>query len=104
MGGKLWALKSRLEVPLAYVRGARHRSRVHSQGALPWHPGRRYLSARRHHGGDVETAWRLGFLGWHAPEKAVIIESADERYARLVVEVEDPYATAALITRALGPH
>ena len=37
------------------------------------------------------------------PEKAIIIELADERYARLVVEVEDPSATVALITRALGP-
>ena len=43
------------------------------------------------------------FWDVHDPEKAIIIELADERYARLVVEVEDPSATVALITRALGP-
>jgi hypothetical protein len=35
------------------------------------------------------------------PERAVIIHLADERFARLVVEVNDPEASAATIRRAI---
>jgi hypothetical protein len=35
------------------------------------------------------------------PEQAVIIHLDDERYARLVIEVDDPWATAATINQAL---
>lgn len=36
------------------------------------------------------------------PEQAVIIHLADERHARLVIEVDDPWATAASINQALA--
>jgi hypothetical protein len=42
------------------------------------------------------------FWDVHDPEKSVVIQLRDERYARLVIEVEDPPATAAAIRRALG--
>jgi uncharacterized protein (DUF1778 family) len=47
----------------------------------------------------------VGLLGRHDPERAVIIHLADERYDRLVVEVDDPWATAASVNQALtvGP-
>lgn len=101
---KLWVLKSRLEVPLAHVRGAgidpdfirRERYRgIRSAGTSM--PGVITAGTWRQHGDWV-------FWDVHDLEKAVIIELADERYARLVVEVEDPYATVAAITQALGPH
>jgi hypothetical protein len=38
----------------------------------------------------------------HDPAKAVVIHLADERYARLVIGVDDPAATVAVIRRARG--
>jgi hypothetical protein len=36
----------------------------------------------------------------HDPEKTVVIRLRDERYARLVIEVEDPEATVARVNEA----
>ena len=36
------------------------------------------------------------------PEKTIVIRLEDERYARLVIEVEDPPTTVAAIERAIG--
>ncbi len=38
----------------------------------------------------------------HDPEKTIVIRLADERYARLVIEVEDPPATVTAIEEAVG--
>jgi hypothetical protein len=42
------------------------------------------------------------FWDVHDPEKTVVIRLKDERYAQLVIEVEDPPATIAAIHEALG--
>lgn len=99
---KLWALKSRLEVPLIHVKGAgidpdfirRERYRGIRTGGTSV-PGVITAGTLRQHGDWV-------FWDVHDPEKAVIIELADERFARLVVQVDDPFATVAVIQRALG--
>ncbi len=98
---KLWALKSRLEIPMAHVRGAgidpdfirNERYKGIRAGGTSM-PGVITAGTFRQHGDWV-------FWDVHEPDKAVIIELADERYARLVVQVDDPYATAAAITKAL---
>jgi hypothetical protein len=38
----------------------------------------------------------------HDPEKTVVIPLEDERYLRLVIEVEDPQATVARVNEAAG--
>ena len=99
---KFWALRSRLEIPLAHVRGAR------IDQAFVSHERYRGLKIAGARVPGVITAGSFRQEGdtvfWdvHHPEKAIIIELADERYARLVMEVEDPSATVALITGALG--
>lgn len=45
---------------------------------------------------------KWAFWDVYNPERAVIIHLADERYARLVIEVDDPWATAASINQALA--
>jgi hypothetical protein len=47
----------------------------------------------------------VAFWDVHDLERALIIDLADERYDRLVIEVDDPRATAAGINQALtvGP-
>jgi hypothetical protein len=42
------------------------------------------------------------FWDVHDPQKTVVIQLRDERYARLVIEVEDPRATAATIQGRSG--
>jgi hypothetical protein len=42
------------------------------------------------------------FWDVHDPEKTVVIQLRDERYAWLVIEVDDPHAMAAAIHKALG--
>jgi hypothetical protein len=99
---RLWAFRSQLEVPLAHVRGVEvdpQRVRVPWSG-LPirdpgsWAPG--VLAA-----GSVRQEGEWAFWDVRDPERAVIIHLDDERFARLVVEVDDPAATAAAIRQAI---
>ncbi|MFD8413716.1 MULTISPECIES: hypothetical protein [unclassified Streptomyces] len=95
---KLWALKSRLEIPLANVRGA-----THDPGIIR---DRKGLRAPGTHLPGVITAGTWHHEGerifWDVrnPEKAIVIELADEHYTRLVVEVDDPRAVVTLIEQA----
>jgi hypothetical protein len=98
---QLWALKSRLEIPLSHVVGAE----VDPELVREWHKG---IRAPGTHVPGVITAgtfYQEGervFWDVHDPEKTVVIQLRDERYARLVIEVEDPRATAAAIQKMLG--
>ena len=93
---RLWALKSRLEIPLSHVVGAE----VDPGLARECHKG---IRAGGTHVPGVITAgtfYQEGervFWDVHDPEKTVVIQLRNERYARLVIEVEDPRATAAAI-------
>ena len=98
---RLWALKSLLEIPLAHVVGAEFNPEV-AQG---WRKGIR--AAGTHVPGVISagTFYQEGervFWDVHDPERTVVIHLKDERYARLVIEVDDPPATAAAIQGALG--
>ncbi|MER5477729.1 hypothetical protein ABT026_12255 [Streptomyces sp. NPDC002734] len=98
---KLWALKSRLEIPLAHVRGATHDPGIaHEPKGVrvggTYFPG--VITAGRFRRDGEWVFWDV-----KNPEKTVVVELADEEsYDRLVVEVEDPRAAVALIEGALG--
>lgn len=97
---KLWALKSRLELPLANVRGA-----TADPGAAKERKGLRTGGA--HVPGVIAAGtFRLDgervFWDIRDGRNAIVIELADERYARLIVEVDDPAASVELIERATG--
>jgi hypothetical protein len=51
--------------------------------------------------GNVREQGQWAFWDVCDPERAIIIHLANERYARLVIEVDDPAATEASIRRAL---
>ncbi len=97
---RLWSLKSRLEIPLAHVVGANHAT----DDADSWLEGFRLgavyvpgvLSAGSVHHQDDRVYWDV-----HDSAKAIAIVLKDDRYARLVVEVDDPAATLAAIAKAL---
>jgi hypothetical protein len=97
---QFFALKSRLEVPLEHIAGV--------EASVPeahqiWHglrmggtnlPG--VITAGRYlqHG-----EW--AFWDVHDPDKAIAIRLHDEHYAKLVIGVDDPAATANAIASAI---
>ncbi|WP_103546134.1 hypothetical protein [Streptomyces sp. SM1] len=97
---KLWTLKSRLEIPLAHVRGATHdpgmaREPKGIRVAGTHFPG--YITAGRFRQGGERLFWDV-----KNPDKAVVVALADGgTYDRLVIEVDDPRATVALIERSI---
>jgi hypothetical protein len=98
---RLWALRSRLEIPLAHVVGAE----IDPESARNWWKGLRGAGTQIPGAISAGTFYHEGdrvFWDVHDPEKTVVIRLSDERYARLVIEVEDPPATVAAIQSALN--
>jgi hypothetical protein len=95
---KLWALKSSLTIPLANVRGATADPGIVKDPKGVRAPGTYVpgvvVAGTFHHEGE-RVFWDV-----RDPAKAVVIELADEQYARLVVQVEDPRATVERIEKA----
>ncbi len=98
---KLWALKSRLSVPLGNVRGVsadpggtEGPTGLRAPGTYV--PG--VITAGTFHVDGERVFWDV-----HDPTKAVVVELSDQRYSRLIIEVDDPRATLALIEAAIRP-
>jgi hypothetical protein len=96
---KLWALKSRLDIPLAHVLDARPaREEAHK-----WLHGIRLggthipgvISAGRFHSEGSWVFWDV-----HDADKAIGIDLADEHYNKLVIEVAEPETEIARIRKA----
>jgi hypothetical protein len=96
---KLWALRSRLEIPLAHI------TEVHTDPSpkMGWFQGLKVL------GTDIPNLFRAGTFyqdgGWvfwdvRHPDKTVVVELQDEQFQRLVIEVSDPAATVALLKQS----
>jgi hypothetical protein len=98
---RLWALRSRLEIPLAHVVNAE----ADPELARGWWQGIRsggtqvpgVITAGTFHQEGERVFWDV-----HDPEKTVVIRLKDERYSRLVIEVEDPPTTVAAIQERLN--
>jgi hypothetical protein len=99
---RVWTFKGILEVPLEHVVDVEVDPK---KARIPWSglPVREKGSGLpgMMAAGDVRHDGQWVFWDVSHPERAVIIHLADERYARLVVEVDDPAATAAAITGAV---
>jgi hypothetical protein len=96
---KLWALKSRLEIPLAHILGAT----IDASRELTWKslrlPGT-YVPGVITAGTFYQHGKRM-FWDVKNPENTIVIALHDDRYDELIVEVADPAAAVALITAAL---
>jgi hypothetical protein len=98
---RLWAMKSRLEIPLANVvsaasAGPEAHSWLHGIRAGGAHvPG--VISAGRFYSHGQQVFWDV-----HDPDKAIGIDLRDERYARLVIEVSDPKDEISRIMAAVA--
>lgn len=97
---KLWALKSRLTIPLAHVRGATADPGIASESKGWRGPGTHVpgvIVAGTFHQDGQRVFWNV-----HDNAKAVVIELDDDTYQRLVIEVDDPRDTVELIERAVA--
>jgi len=97
---KLWALRSHLEIPLEHIRD------VHTDSSpkMGWFQGLKVA------GTSIPNVFRAGTFyqdgGWVfwdvlRPENCIVVELRDERFQRLVVEVEDPAAAVRLLRQVL---
>ena len=96
---KLWSLRSRLEIPLAHIRGVR----ADPEAARGWWHGFRMPGTQLPGVITAGTFYQHGkrvFWDVHHPEYTIIVELADERYDELIIEVADPEAAVALLNSA----
>jgi hypothetical protein len=102
----LRSFKSQLEVPLSHVVGAEVDPLVVQEWGNWWKgvsmPGA-HVPGLLAAGNFYQHGERV-FRDVHDPQKAVTIRLADEQYARLVIEVEDPATTIAVIQEAVHRH
>ena len=99
---KLWALKSRLEIPVGNISSVRTDPEI---TAKQGHTGLKITGARlgeRMIAGSFSQHGDSVFWDVHNPDNAIVIELHDEKYAELILEVEDPEATVAAIQSAIG--
>ena len=99
---RLWALKSRITVPLSHVRAARADPTV----KLGWWKGWR-LPGTHVPGlivaGTYYQGGRCIFWDVVRPAGTIVVELTEEPYDELVVEVMDPGAAVALLEAARRP-
>ena len=97
---KLWSLKSRLEIPLAHIRGAR----LDPDAARGWCHGIKAPGTSVPGVLTAGTFYQHGkrvFWDVHHPEQTVVVELADERYDELIIEVADPVSTVDMLRQSL---
>jgi hypothetical protein len=98
---QMWSLKSELRIPLAHVAGAER----DTEEAATWYHGLRapgtnipgVITAGTFYAHEGRVFWDV-----HHAANAIAIRLHDENYVKLVVEVEDPAATIALVEGALA--
>ena len=97
---KLWAFKGSLTIPLTNVRGATADPGISTDPKGIRAPGSHVpgvITAGTFHQDGEKIFWDV-----KDPSKAIVIELADERYRRLILQVDDPRATVTLIEKALA--
>lgn len=98
---RVWALKSQLTVPLAHVVGAEPAG----EEARRWWKGFRLPGTQIPGVITAGTFYKDGsrvFWDVRDADRAVAIHLRDDQYTQLVIEVEDPAATIALVNSHAG--
>jgi hypothetical protein len=96
---RFWALRRRITVPLSHVRGATADPGVVREPAGVRAPGThvpRFITAGTFYKDGERVFWNV-----RGSREPVVIELTEERYARLVLGVDDARATAESVERAL---
>ena len=97
---KMWAVRSHLEFPLSHIRSVR----VDPEAARGWWHGLRLMGSNIPGILPAGTFYQQGgmvFYDVHDPDGTIVLELDHERYSRLIVEVDAPEKTRAMIERVL---
>ena len=98
---KLWTFRSRLEIPLAHITAVE----VNHEEVGRWWHGVKLM------GTEMPGLFAAGTFYYHRelvfwdvrdPAQTIIVSLDHEHYKKLIVEVADPIATAALLRSASG--
>jgi hypothetical protein len=98
---KLWAFKSQLEIPLSHIESVR----VDPEPARGWWHGLRIPGTQIPGVITAGTFYQSDgavFYDVHDPDMTIVLELNDERYQRLVIEVEDPEGVADRLNAAIA--
>lgn len=98
---KLWSLRSRLEIPLAHIKGVQADPTV----ARGWYHGIRLLGTNVPGILTAGTFHRDGnnvFWDVHNPERTIVLDLDHEFYDKLIIEVRDPAKAIALLEHKIG--
>jgi hypothetical protein len=97
---KVWALKSHLTIPLEHISGVVYDPEI-ARGW--WHglklPGSNLPGVLT--AGSFYQHKEWAFWDVHDPENTIVISLKDERYKKLVLEVQDPQMAVAEITATI---
>jgi hypothetical protein len=96
---KLWALRSRLTIPISHIKGAR----IDGDATKGWWKGVKIGGAQIPGvitAGAFYTKGRLVFYDAHKSEHTIVVELDHENYDALILQVRDPAAALKLITAA----
>jgi hypothetical protein len=96
---KLWAFKTRLEIPRAHIRGARRDLEI-SKSEPGWFTpvmGGTSIPGKFAYGTFIQHGRRI-FWDVRHPEKAIRIDLDHEHFDELIVEVENPDEVIRLLT------
>ena len=98
---KFWALRSRLDIPISHVKGAR----IDEEAAKGWWHGVKLMGHDLPGVITAGTFYRKGrvvFYDTHKPENTIVVDLEHENYDRLILQVRDPAAAVKIITDAVG--
>jgi len=98
---KLWAFRSRLEIPLSHITGAH----IDDEAARGWWHGVRLGGADLPGlitAGTFYRKGRLVFFDVHKPEQTIVVDLDHEHYDQLILQVRDPQEAVRTITDAIS--
>ena len=98
---KLWAMRSRLEIPIAHIKGAR----IDGDATKGWWKGVKVGGAQIPGvivAGTFYTQGRLVFYDAHKSEHTIVVDLEHENYDALILQVRDPEAALKLITTTIS--
>ncbi len=100
---KLWAFKSELRIPLAHISGvARAAEQARKKSLSIRAPGTHVpglITAGTYHTPEGKAFWDV-----RTADHAIAITLRDDRYVKLVIDVNDPAAEIGRIEAAVAAH
>ena len=98
---KMWALRSRLEIPLSHIKGARR----DDEAAKGWWHGVKLGGADLPGVITAGTFYRKGrlvFFDVHKPENTIVVDLDHESYDQLILQVRNPQDAVRTITAGIS--